>query len=236
MDDRSITVNNPGIRIDRLTLHHPEKFRNICLTKALTVSGEEKNIAELLFEIEKDLPFYRRDGGVTLSGGEPLSQGPELLLLLQELKTRNIDVAVETSLHVSWKSVERCIGLVSTFLVDLKHTDQAKFKTYTQGDAELVMKNTRMLAEQNATIIIRVPVIPGFNHSMYEMKQIIDYAASLDHVSEIHFLPFHTLGVEKYNMLGMKYLFGSDRQVHVSELQDYITYAQSKGLQTKTGG
>jgi pyruvate formate lyase activating enzyme len=235
-DDISITVKNPGIQIDRSALQQPEKFRNICLTKALTVSGEEKSIAELLFEIEKDIPFYRHDGGVTLSGGEPLSQGAELLSLLMELNMRKIDVAVETSLHVSWKNVERCLGLVNTFLVDLKHTDHAKFKAYTQGDAGLILKNIKKLAEQHATIIIRVPVIPDFNHSMNEMKQIIDFVSSLNNVREIHFLPFHTLGVEKYNMLGMEYLFGSNRQVHISELEDYIAYAKSQGIKTKTGG
>ena len=235
-DDISITVNNPGIHIDRLKLHHPEKFRNICLSKALTVSGEEKSVDELLIEIEKDLPFYRHDGGVTLSGGEPLSQGPEMVSLLKELKRKNIGLSVETSLHVSWENVERCLGLVSTFLVDLKHTDHEKFKAYTQGDAGLIMKNIKKLAEQKVNIIIRVPVIPDFNHSKDEMKQIIDFAASLDHVREIHFLPFHTLGVEKYNMLGMEYLFGNKQPVQISELQDYIDYAISKGLQTKTGG
>ena len=98
-----------GIQIDRDFLQYPEKLKNTCVTKALTVSGEQKTVSELLVEIEKDLVFYREDGGVTLSGGEPLAQGEDLVLLLAELKKRNINVNVETSLHVSWEKVERCM-------------------------------------------------------------------------------------------------------------------------------
>ena len=227
---------NPGIQINRELLQHPEKLRNTCVTKALTVSGEQKTVSELLIEIEKDLLFYREDGGVTLSGGEPLTQGNDLVLLLVELKKRNINVNMETSLHVNWEKVERCVGLVDTFLVDLKHTDRDKFKTFTNGDAELVMNNLIKLNDSEAHIIVRIPVIPGFNHSEKEMKQMIDFVATLKNVTEIHFLPYHTFGAEKYKMLGMEYLFGNEKQVQDPELSSYIEYAQLKKFQTKIGG
>lgn len=227
---------NQGIQINRGLLKHPENLRNTCVTKALTVSGELKTVQELLIEIEKDLLFYREDGGVTLSGGEPLSQGEDLVLLLQELKKRNINVNIETSLHVSWDKVERCIGLVDTFLVDLKHTDLDKFKSFTHGDAELVMNNLKKLNDSEAHIIVRIPVIPGFNHSKSEIQEIIGFTATLKNISEIHFLPYHTFGSEKYKMLGMEYLFDNVKQVQDSELSPYIEYAQYKKFKTKIGG
>ena len=227
---------NHGIQINRELLQHPENLRNTCVTKALTVSGEQKSVSELLIEIEKDLLFYREDGGVTLSGGEPLAQGEDLVLLLVELKKRNINVNVETSLHVIWEKVERSIGLVDTFLVDLKHTDRDKFKTFTHGDAELVMNNLKKLNDSEAHIIVRIPVIPGFNHSEKEMKQMIDFVATLNNVTEIHFLPYHTFGVEKYKMLNMDYLFGNEKPVQDLELSSYLEYAQLKKFHTKIGG
>jgi pyruvate formate lyase activating enzyme len=227
---------NHGIRFDRGHLQHPENLRNVCVSKALTVSGEQKTVSELLIEIEKDLLFYREDGGVTLSGGEPLAQGEELVLLLVELKKRNINVNMETSLHVSWKKVERCIGLVDTFLVDLKHTDRDIFNAFTNGDAELVMNNLIKLNDSKAHTIVRIPVIPGFNHSHKEMKQMIDFVTTLNNVTEIHFLPYHTFGSEKYKMLDMEYLFGNEKQVQDPELSSYIEYAQLKKFQTKIGG
>ena len=229
-------INNNGIRIDRGFLNEPEKLKDICASKALTISGESKSVDELLTEIAKDTLFYREDGGVTLSGGEPLSQGEELTRLLQELKSRNINVNIETSLHVSWKKVARCIGLVDNFLVDLKHTDKDKFKRFIQGDAGLVMNNLNKLTESDAHVIVRIPVIPGFNHSENEMNRITDFVSSLINVREIHFLPYHTFGVEKYKMLGMDYMFGNTKQVQDSELEPYIQYARSKGFLTRIGG
>jgi pyruvate formate lyase activating enzyme len=236
-DPGAVRLNQHGVQINRSAIVHPEKFRGICLSRALTVAGEHKSVDELLLEIEKDVPFYHRSkGGVTLSGGEPLSQGADLVILLKELKKRNIDVSVETTLYVNWMKVERCLGLIGTYLVDLKHTNREKFRLYTQGNIQLVLDNLKKLADSNENIIIRIPVIPEFNHSEHEMKRIIDYAASLNHIREIHFIPYHALGIEKYAMLGMDYVFGPRKPVDHNELTGYLQYAQSKGFNTRIGG
>lgn len=235
--EKDAIQNGPdGIKINRSGIQNPGKYRNVCASKALTVSGEDKSVEELLFEIEKDIPFYNGNGGVTLSGGEPLSQGQELISLLEELKLKSIDVTVETSLHVKWEKLERCLDLVSKFLVDLKHTNMEKFKVYTLGDTDLVMSNLKKLTDRKNNVVIRVPVIPGFNHTFDEMKQIIDTVATLSNVREINFLPYHTFGIEKYNMLSLDYVFGNKTPVQDSELTEYINYALSKGLTTKIGG
>jgi pyruvate formate lyase activating enzyme len=226
-----------GIEIDRIDLRNSEIFMDVCPARAITVSGEEKSIVEILKEIEKDLPFYRRsDGGVTLSGGEPLSQGPELVQLLHELKRREISVSIETSLHVPWENIERCISLTGTILADLKHTDSEKFNNYTGGDSSLVLSNLVKLSALRDNIIIRVPVVPGFNHTMAEMKGIIDFTVALRNIREIHFLPYHTLGNEKYNMLGIQYSLDGIKKVDHQELTEYINYAESAGLKAKIGG
>jgi len=235
--NKSITQIHPhGVKVNRELLQNPENLRNTCASRALTISGESKSVNELLIEIEKDALFYADDGGVTLSGGEPLSQGNDLISLLQELKKRNINVNIETSLNVNWGKVERCIGLVETFLVDLKHTNKNKFKTFTQGNAELVMDNLKKLTDSGSPIIVRIPVIPGFNHSENEMFKMIEFVASLKKINEIHFLPYHNFGIGKYKMLGMDYIYGNTKQVHDSELIPYIKYAQLEGFKTKIGG
>jgi pyruvate formate lyase activating enzyme len=226
-----------GIEIDYPSFTDYEKFRKICPTGAITVSGEEKSIEDIIVEIQKDLPFYlRSNGGVTLSGGEPLSQGPELVELLYELKKREINVSIETSLHVPWEMIERCISFTGTILSDLKHTDNEKFKKYTGGDASLVMNNLIKLSALHKNIIIRIPVVPYFNHTMAEMKDIIDFTVSLKRIREIHFLPYHTLGNGKYRMLGMQYGLNELKKVDEHELVDYIEYAESAGLKAKIGG
>lgn len=233
----AITTDGNTLQINRTSLRHPEKFKSVCLSKALTVSGEDKPVDELVKEIERDLDFYRQSGGgVTLSGGEPLSQGEEMMDFLRRLKEKSIHISMETSLHVKWEQVERCIGLVDMFLVDLKHTDPEKFNRYTQGDVSLVLDNLRKLSRTGSPMIVRVPVIPGFNHSREEIRQIIDFTISLDPAGEIHFLPYHSLGREKYTMLGMEYTFGTHAQVDEHDLKGYVDEAFSKGLTAKIGG
>jgi pyruvate formate lyase activating enzyme len=229
-------TSNNGIEVHRDLLNEPLRLKDICPSRAITISGEEKSVDELIREIEKDAPFYRDNGGVTLSGGEPLAQGNELTILLQQLKSRMIKVCIETSLHVKWTQVTRCMDLVDTFLVDLKHTDKDIFRNYTQGDAGLVMENLAKLADSGASVVVRIPVVPGFNHTEHEQKEMIDFVSSLHHVPEIHFLPYHTFGVEKYRMLDMDYQFGQKGQVQDTELEPYMKYAQSIGLRTKIGG
>jgi len=222
---------------DRGTLKNPESLRNVCMTKALTIAGENKSVPRLVHEIEKDIPFYRQsNGGVTLSGGEPLAQDEDLRVLLKELKKTKINVSVETSLHVDWKKISRCLGYIDVFLVDLKHIDPEKFREFTSGNATLVLKNLEKLAGSGEQIIIRIPVIPDFNHSAAEMHEIIDYAAAINGIREVHFIPYHKLGIEKYQMLGRSYEFGNSPSVEHPELKGYIEYAQSKGLKTRIGG
>lgn len=227
---------NIGVDIKREEVIQPEKLKDICASRALVLSGEERSVDELMAEIEKDLPFYREEGGVTLSGGEPLSQDHHLITLLKRLKEKKISTSMETSLHVSWARIERCIGLVGTFLVDLKHTDSEKFRHYVKGDAGLVMRNLEKLAYFGAKVVVRIPVIPDFNHSVPEIQQMVDFVSTISGIEEIHFLPYHTFGVEKYKMLGMEYEFGPDKKVQESELELYVQYAQSRGFSTKIGG
>jgi pyruvate formate lyase activating enzyme len=234
--DAIIQSPDRGIQIQRELVSDPESLRDVCASRALTVSGKDFSVEELLTEVQKDLPFYRDGGGVTLSGGEPLAQGKDLVLLLQGLRKKRIGTNVETSLHVKWGLIERTIGLIRTYLVDLKHTDPVKFKAYTDGNASLVMENLEKLAYFGTHVVVRIPVIPGFNHGEAEIKHIVNFVSTIKGIREIHFLPYHTFGVEKYKMLGMEYLFNPEKQVREEEVLNYMKYAESKGFTTKIGG
>jgi pyruvate formate lyase activating enzyme len=229
-----IIVENGKIVINRNKISDPAYYRNICPSKAMIVAGQEKSVTELLVEIEKDIPFYNMsDGGVTLTGGEPLSQGPELKELIVELKNRGINVSAETSLHLPWEMIENYVGLIDLFLTDLKHTDNEKFFTFTGGNGSLVLENFKKLDSTGSKFIVRIPIIPGFNFSLSEMFAIIDFAAGLKNVHEINFIPFHTLAKEKYLMLDREYTFGNQRNIEKNELAPFTEYAEQKGLISK---
>jgi pyruvate formate lyase activating enzyme len=192
------------LTIDRARIRDYNKFRNICPARALVVTGEEKSVDDIIFEIEKDSLFYLNDqGGVTFTGGEPFFQDDLLFELAKEIKIRGIHLAVETCLHVPWKKFEKFIGIVDTFLVDIKHTDPQKFKEFTGGELSLVNENLDRLNRNNCQITGRIPVIPSFNFSEKELMSIVDHILNFRNIHAINFIPYHLLGREKYNMLDM---------------------------------
>jgi pyruvate formate lyase activating enzyme len=230
------SVQDGGIEIHRENIENPLLFKDLCPTKAITVVGEEKSVAEIIDEISKDLPFYRQSGGgVTLSGGEPFAQADFVHELLSALKALDIHIAVESCLHVAWEKIHPNLKLIDLFLLDLKHHDPDIFKKYTGGALGLILANLKKIEQSGAEIILRIPVIPDFNHTESAMQGILDIAASLTHVKEVHFLPYHALGSGKYQLLSTQYELPS-ASVAEEELQTYLDAARRKGLVACIGG
>jgi pyruvate formate lyase activating enzyme len=233
-DESAIVSDNNKLVIKRDLITNPLIYSDICPSKALFVAGQPKTVSQIIKEIEKDIPFYDMSGGgVTLTGGEPLAQGPDLIDLITLLREKGIHVSAETSLHLPWDVIVNYVELIDVFLADLKHVDSNKFLNYTGGNAALVLENFRKLNETGKKFVVRVPVIPEFNFSEAELYSIIDFAASLENASEINFIPFHTLAKEKYLMLGREYVFGNQRSIEKSELESFAEYATKKGLNPK---
>lgn len=232
-----ISVREGKIHIVRNKIENLEAYRNVCPAGALRVIGENRNVVDILREIEKDLPFYTNSGGgVTVSGGEPFGQPQLLLELLQALKQREINTAVETSLQARWKDIEASLPLVDTFLADLKHIDPEPLLKVTGGNGEKILKHFKALDRHAANVIVRVPVVPGFNDSDEVIGRIIAFAASLDNVREIDFLPFHTLGMNKYFLIGREYRYLTRLPDWDGRLDHYTRMAEQKGLTTNIGG
>lgn len=236
-EGEGVSARDGKIRIIRSKIKDPELYREICPAGALRVVGEQKSVADIMEEIQKDMPFYRHSGGgVTISGGEPYGQPRLLLELLRALKQREIDTAVETSLQARWQDIEPTVALVDTFLADLKHIDPDSLRRYTGGDLELILQNFEALDRRGASLIVRVPVIPGFNDSDDVIGKIIAFAAALNNVREIDFLPYHTLGLNKYSMTGRQYDYSSRLPDWDGRLDHYTRLAEKKGLATNIGG
>ena len=143
---------------------NPEEYNNICPARALQLVGEEKTADEIVREVLKDKAFYGKDGGVTLSGGEPLMQ-PELCRdIAVKLQAEGVRVAIESCLHVPFKNIEMLIPYTDEFLCDAKHINPQIFREQTGGDLHLIWQNLEKLASHKGLIRARIPVIDGFNH------------------------------------------------------------------------
>ncbi len=219
------------IHRQRLSEAHLTALEACCPTEALTVCGETPSVEEIMATVLRDKPFYLRSGGgITLSGGEPFMQPALSAALLKSSVDHGIHTAVETCLHVPWRYIEPSLPWIDLFLADLKHVDSRVFKTWTDGSAKRVLANLKRLAARGKQLIIRVPLIPGFNADEASIKAITRFAADELGVHEIHFLPYHTLGINKYHLLNLPY-DAPEKPLDAPELLDFAQqYACQKGL------
>lgn len=169
--------------------------------------GRDVTVAEVMEEIQKDAVYYARSGGgVTLSGGECMAQPEFAEALLRAVHEYGYSTAIETSAFASREVVDRLLPHVDTFLMDVKHVDAEKHEQFCGKRNDLILSNARYIAENAKELIIRVPTVPTFNATEQEIADIARFAASLPRVKELHLLPYHRLGQDKYKGLGRTYL------------------------------
>ncbi|MGL4861202.1 MAG: glycyl-radical enzyme activating protein [Enterobacteriaceae bacterium] len=226
----SLRRQGETLHIDReqLSGQQCETLAKLCPSGALSLSGTAANVEQIMDIVQRDLPFYQRStGGITLSGGEPFMQ-PELSVeLLQRSQALGIHTAVESSLHAPWRHIAPALPHINLLLADIKHVDPQRFKAWTGGSCKRILSHFRRLATMATEMIVRVPVIPEFNADRPSLKAIIDFTADESHASEIHFLPYHTLGIHKYSLLGLPY-HAAPAPLNDPEL---LTWAQEYALQ-----
>ncbi|SDE57246.1 glycyl-radical enzyme activating protein [Sporomusa acidovorans] len=178
-----------------------------CPAQALYLAGKDYTVTEVLRRVLKDRPYYEKSsGGVTISGGEPLSQFSFLLALVTALKAEHLHVCLDTSGYASWDNYAKILPFVDLVLFDVKHTDSDKALEYTGVPNEFILDNLRRMAAIGTALQIRIPVIPGFNSDMNNLHQTAELCASLGPaVKTVQLLPYHKLGLAKYQRLQIDY-------------------------------
>lgn len=213
--------------------------------QTMKVMGEEKvigrdtTVAEMIAEVEKDRPYYYRSGGgMTLSGGECLCQPEFSRDLLRAAKERGINTAIESMACADFEKIRQLLPYLDLYLMDIKHTNPEKHKEFTGRSNELMMENARRVALSGQTrLIIRVPVIPSFNDTVEEIRGIAEFADTLLGVEELHLLPYHRLGQDKYEGLGRKYLMDGILPPEPEKMKTLKMAAESvSSLRVQIGG
>ena len=176
-----------------------------CCTNAKKLVGDDYTVEELLVEILKDKSFYDSSGGgVTFSGGEPLMQGDFLIDILKACKEKGVHTAIETTGFADLSVVEKVIDYLDLIYLDLKHMDDEKHKSLTGVSNQVILDNLAAISKKHANIIVRIPVIPGLNDQVDNIRKTVEYAAGLS-IKKIEMLPYHNLGEVKYGQLGREY-------------------------------
>ncbi len=184
-----------------------------CPAGALSTVGQSMSVAEVLEAVEADSVFYARSGGgLTVSGGEPLAQPEFTLSLLRAARQRRIDTAMETSGYAGWPVLEQAAASLNTVIYDLKCLDDAVHFQGTGVSNALILSNFKKLAAAfpRLPILVRTPVIPGFNDSAEAITAIIDFIRDAGNI-RYELLPYHRLGQPKYLSLARAYPLGEAR-------------------------
>ena len=180
------------------------KCTYLCPNDARKLCGMEYSVDEVLKEVMKDKVFFdASDGGVTFSGGECMLRIDFLTEILKKCKENKIHTAVDTAGNVPWEYFERIIPHTDLFLYDIKCFSESLHISGTGVSNKLILENLKKLSGNfDGDIIIRVPVISGFNADMDEMKKISEFVESLK-IKEVELLPYHKMGEHKYEALNM---------------------------------
>ena len=201
------------------------------------IIGRDVSVEEVMEEIKKDLTYYRRSGGgVTLSGGEALLQPEFAIELLKECEDFGINTAIESTGFAEFSVIEQYLPYIDTFLMDIKHMDSGKHEAFTGRPNELILENARRIAQAGTNLIIRVPVVPTFNDTKEEIKAIAAFAGTLPGVAQLHLLPYHRLGQDKYEGLGRTYSLVHINPPDNDAMNALLQAASESGLQCQIGG
>lgn len=199
--------------------------------------GKEMTVEEVMREIRKDMIYYRRSqGGLTISGGEVLMQPRFAASLMQACKTEGISTAIETTAFAEYRVIEQILPWLDVALCDIKHVDEEKHIKFTGQSNRRILENIRKIGLSSTELLIRVPVIPGFNNTGKEIAMISTYAASLPGVKRLHLLPYHRLGEAKYEGLGQEYELRGIEPMNSGEMEILLGVAKKSGLECQIGG
>jgi len=227
--EAAIFQQSDGIAIDRNKCTLCGVCTESCFSDALTIAGKEMSTDEVLDIVLRDEAFYAASGGgITLSGGEPTIQAEFSAELLQKCKECGIGTAIETCGHSAKEKFASVAKYTDIFLFDIKHVDDEKHKEATGVSCELIKENFMVAAALGRRLIVRIPIVPGFNDTLGELSDIADFIVSAGGVEIVHLLPYHSLGLPKYQSLDKQYPMGDMEGMSMEKARELIHAFEGK--------
>lgn len=238
----AIQIINNRIETDMTKCCFCDECTHYCVNRAREIAGKEYSIDELLKIILKDKIFYEEsNGGVTLSGGEPVMQIDFVEELLKRLKQENIHTAVDTSGVMPFEYYERIYKYTDLFLYDIKLIDDDKHKKFTGLSNATILDNLKKLSKIHNNINIRLPIIDGVNSvngvnaDDEHINCVINLIKGLG-IKKINLLPYHDISRHKYKKLNMEY-DGLEMKVPSEEKMEYFKHKlENEGYTVIIGG
>ncbi len=216
---------------------HCGECTKACMAEALELKGQEVTVREVYEQLKKDEIYYNYSGGgITLSGGESLLQPEFSAELFKACHQSGWHTVVETALFVSQDAIQTVLPHTDLFLADFKVFDSETHRTYTGQPNDRIKENIKFISENGGKIILRIPLIPGVNNSESNIRSTAEFAKQLGTIEEIDLLPYHRLGVNKYDQLGRDYLLPDLRQPSGKVMQQIAEILKEYGFLVQIGG
>lgn len=229
-------LNVPG-KIDHTKCIACGKCVDVCYHRALELSGKEMSVEDLMIELYKDRIVYKRSGGgITVSGGEAFVQHEFLLELLKTCKSLGWHTAIETTGYTTTDILDKVVPYLDLVMMDIKHVDPKVHKAFTGVSNERILENAMYISHLAKEMIVRVPVIPGFNADKNVIAAIAKFTSYLHNVHELHLLPYHDLGSNKYAMMGKDYELSGTKTPEKDYMEELKAVVEQEGLTCKIGG
>ena len=208
-----------------------------CPTGARQRVGQRRTAADVLAEVEADRVFYEESaGGVTFSGGEPLSQPAFLKALLAGCRARGLHTAVDTCGFGRAADLLACAQLADLVLYDLKFMDSARHRQHCGVPNEPILENLHALAALHRRLWIRVPVIPGINDDAENLSALARFVAVLAGVEQVNLLAYHATGQAKHQRLGRSYALDGVAAPSDKHMAQAAQWFRAAGLNVHVGG
>ncbi len=223
------------VRIDRGLCDDCGNCTKVCPSRALAMTGTDMTVDEVMARVERDRPYFGKSGGgLTVSGGEPMAQHGFLVALLKDCKERGLDACLDTTGYAKWERYAEVLPYVDLFLYDLKHMESCRHIALTGVPNEPIIGNARRLAAEGAAFQIRIPIVPGHNDSEENLRASSVFCAELGSaVNIVQILPYHRLGIAKYERLQRTYELPSIAPPSDEHMEWCKSVIESYGLQVK---
>lgn len=207
-----------------------------CPSTALEMAGTRMSVDEIVDVVRRDTVYYKNTGGgVTFSGGEALLQPEFLRACLERCRNAGIHTAVDTCGFAKWPVFESILPHTDLFLYDLKHMDSYRHRQMTGVGNTLILENLKRIDRCGKPVWIRVPLIPGHNDSIENLRQVAALAGTLLHLEKIFLLPYNRAAGAKYAFLGRKYGLDPLEPHTEREKEEFVRLFRSVGLEAELG-
>jgi len=205
---RSISRKEDGsiLEIDREKCTVCGKCEMLCLQKANKVCGSTVDTEEIFAQVLRDRIFYKKEGGMTLSGGEPSMQKAAAIELLRLAAENGINTVVETCGYGDRDFFEAAADSGAVFYFDIKGTDRNKHLKNTGVSNEKILDNLNYLFSRKAEVVLRIPLIPGLNDSDEDLNELAEFLKMHNNeFREVQIMKYHILGMSKAKAISYDY-------------------------------